>query len=197
MASAELRERRTIGQRIPNPAHMAILIRSFPTLRSWSSRRESRPPPLGHELRIPKRSAAAPGQAPKTGAPGFLWILLGVMSAIELVPRLSQSGIFGPENLRWPAFALGAFWQPVLSGAVPPADPGRMKSGSNGQLLPITGHRRRTFAFSLRARRKFLRPQPVHRRTQQPGIGTFPCHKCQRPCRAILARRTQLSRLWT
>ena len=66
-----------------------------------------------------------PRQAPQTGAPGFLWILVGVMTAIELVLSLSQSGILLSENLRWPAFVLGAFWQPVLSGAAPPVYPGQ------------------------------------------------------------------------
>ncbi len=61
-----------------------------------------------------------PRQAPQAGAPAFLWILVGVMAAIELILSLSSSGFLGSENLRWPAFALGAFWQPVLSGAAPP-----------------------------------------------------------------------------
>ncbi|SEP26270.1 Membrane associated serine protease, rhomboid family [Salinihabitans flavidus] len=71
------------------------------------------------------RDRQPPRQAPQAGAPRFLWILVGVMAAIELVLSLSQSGVFGPENLRWPAFVLGAFWQPVLSGAVPPVYPGQ------------------------------------------------------------------------
>ncbi|HEY9038691.1 MAG TPA: rhomboid family intramembrane serine protease [Roseovarius sp.] len=63
--------------------------------------------------------------SPQTGAPLFLWILVGVMTAIELVLSLSSSGVFGPGTLRWPAFAFGAFWQPVLSGATPPIYPGQ------------------------------------------------------------------------
>ncbi|MEB8386914.1 rhomboid family intramembrane serine protease [Rhodobacteraceae bacterium KMM 6894] len=64
-------------------------------------------------------------RAPQTGAPGFLWILVGVMTAIELVLSLSSSGLFGPQNLRWHAFVLGAFWQPVLWGTVQPVYPGQ------------------------------------------------------------------------
>jgi membrane associated rhomboid family serine protease len=47
------------------------------------------------------------------------------MTMIELVLSLSQTGVFGLANLRWPAFVLGAFWQPVLSGATAPAYPGQ------------------------------------------------------------------------
>jgi membrane associated rhomboid family serine protease len=55
----------------------------------------------------------------------FLWVIVGVMTAIEMVLSLSASGMLGSVNLRWPAFALGAFWQPVLAGTVPPAYPGQ------------------------------------------------------------------------
>ena len=47
------------------------------------------------------------------------------MAAIELVLSLSSSGIIGSVNLRGPAFVLGAFWQPVLSGTQPPVYPGQ------------------------------------------------------------------------
>lgn len=66
-----------------------------------------------------------PRSVPQTGAPGFLWCLVGIMTAIELVLSLSSSGVFGSQNLRWPAFVFGAFWQPVLSGATPPVYPGQ------------------------------------------------------------------------
>lgn len=65
-------------------------------------------------------------RTPQYGAPRFLWILVGIMTVIELVLSLSQSGIFGSENLRWHAFLLGAFWQPVFSGAALPAYPGQI-----------------------------------------------------------------------
>jgi membrane associated rhomboid family serine protease len=55
----------------------------------------------------------------------FLWMIVGVMAAIELVLSISSSGIIGSDNLRWPAFMLVAFWQPVLSGALPPVYPGQ------------------------------------------------------------------------
>jgi membrane associated rhomboid family serine protease len=55
----------------------------------------------------------------------FLWMIVGVMAAIELVLSLSTSGIIGTDNLRWPAFVLGAFWQPVLSGSLSPVYPGQ------------------------------------------------------------------------
>lgn len=64
------------------------------------------------------------GRSP-AGAPAFLWVIVGVMTAIEVVLSLSASGMLWSANLRWPAFALGAFWQPVLSGTVPPAYPGQ------------------------------------------------------------------------
>lgn len=62
---------------------------------------------------------------PEAGAPGFLWCLVGIMTVIELVLSLSDVGVFGGQGLRWPAFVLGAFWQPVFAGAVPPVYPGQ------------------------------------------------------------------------
>lgn len=47
------------------------------------------------------------------------------MTAIELILSFSSTGAFGMQNLRWPAFALGGFWQPVLWGATPPVYPGQ------------------------------------------------------------------------
>ncbi|MEX1235860.1 MAG: rhomboid family intramembrane serine protease [Roseovarius sp.] len=66
-----------------------------------------------------------PLTSPQSGAPMFLWVLVGVMTVIELVLHLSSSGLLGSQNLRWPAFAFGAFWQPVLAGATPPIYPGQ------------------------------------------------------------------------
>jgi membrane associated rhomboid family serine protease len=71
------------------------------------------------------RDQQPPRPAPQTGAPMFLWVLVGVMTVIELILSLSSSGVFGSQNLRWLAFALGAFWQPVLSGAAQPIYPGQ------------------------------------------------------------------------
>lgn len=62
---------------------------------------------------------------PSTGAPMFLWTIVGVMAMIELILSLSSSGLIGSANLRRSAFVLGAFWQPVLSGALPPIYPGQ------------------------------------------------------------------------
>lgn len=62
---------------------------------------------------------------PQAGAPGFLWALVGIMTVIEVILSLSDAGAFGGKNLRWAAFVLGAYWQPVLAGMVPPAYPGQ------------------------------------------------------------------------
>ena len=62
---------------------------------------------------------------PQTGAPRFLWCLVGIMAVIELILSLLDSGFFGEQNLRWTAFSLGAFWQPVFAGTVPPIYPGQ------------------------------------------------------------------------
>lgn len=64
-------------------------------------------------------------RASQSGAPRFLWVLVGIMAAVELILTLSSSGLLGSQDLRWPAFMLGAFWQPVLSGAVSPVYPGQ------------------------------------------------------------------------
>ena len=61
----------------------------------------------------------------QSGAPAFLWALVGVMSAMEMVFSLSDAGIFGSQNWRWAAVALGAFWQPLLSGEFAPLYPGQ------------------------------------------------------------------------
>ncbi|WP_377172687.1 rhomboid family intramembrane serine protease [Roseovarius aquimarinus] len=63
--------------------------------------------------------------ASQPGAPTFLWILVSVMTAIELILTLSSFGFFGTQNLRWSAFVLGAFWQPVLWGTAQPVYPGQ------------------------------------------------------------------------
>jgi len=47
------------------------------------------------------------------------------MTAIEAVLSLSDAGLTGALSLRWPAFALGAFWQPIFSGAMEPIYPGQ------------------------------------------------------------------------
>ena len=47
------------------------------------------------------------------------------MAVIELILSLLDSGFFGEQNLRWTAFSLGAFWQPVFAGTVAPIYPGQ------------------------------------------------------------------------
>lgn len=62
---------------------------------------------------------------PDHGAPRFLWILVGVMAAIEAVLSLSDAGIIGTTSWRWPALAIGAFWQPIMWGDMAPLYPGQ------------------------------------------------------------------------
>ncbi|TNF23047.1 MAG: rhomboid family intramembrane serine protease [Rhodobacteraceae bacterium] len=71
------------------------------------------------------RKRRSPRAVPQSGAPGVLWVLVGLMTVIELILTLSDAGMFGGEDLRWGAYALGAFWQPVLAGAMPPIYPGQ------------------------------------------------------------------------
>ena len=63
--------------------------------------------------------------APQAGVPGFLWGLVAIMAVIELILSLADAGAFGSRDLRWLAFAAGAFWQPILAGSVPPVYPGQ------------------------------------------------------------------------
>lgn len=56
----------------------------------------------------------------QSGAPVFLWVLVGIMATIELGISLSASGIIGTLDLRSSAFLFGAFWQPVFSGLATP-----------------------------------------------------------------------------
>jgi hypothetical protein len=39
------------------------------------------------------------------------------MAAIEVALSLPAAGYLGSFNLRWPAFVVGAFWQPIFSAA--------------------------------------------------------------------------------
>lgn len=64
-------------------------------------------------------------RTPEHGAPVFLWGLVGVMAAIELLLGLSEAGVIGASNWRWPAYAIGAFWQPMLSGGMGSLYPGQ------------------------------------------------------------------------
>lgn len=59
------------------------------------------------------------------GAPGYLWALVGVLAVIEAVLAMSDAGLILPAGLRWSAFALGAFWQPLWSGQIAPIYPGQ------------------------------------------------------------------------
>ena len=64
-------------------------------------------------------------RTPETGAPRFLWVIVGIMAVIELALGLSEAGYLGSSNWRWPAFAIGAFWQPIFSGGMGPLYPGQ------------------------------------------------------------------------
>ncbi|MEQ8900099.1 MAG: rhomboid family intramembrane serine protease [Roseovarius sp.] len=64
-------------------------------------------------------------QAQGPGAPAFLWGLVGIMAAIEFALSLSEAGYLGSFNWRWPAFAAGAFWQPIFTGTMTPLYPGQ------------------------------------------------------------------------
>lgn len=64
-------------------------------------------------------------QSQGPGAPAFLWGLVGIMAAIEFALGLSEAGYLGSFNWRWPAFAAGAFWQPIFEGSMRPLYPGQ------------------------------------------------------------------------
>ena len=64
-------------------------------------------------------------QSQGPGAPAFLWGLVGIMAAIEFALGLSEAGYLGSFNWRWPAFAAGAFWQPIFEGSMAPLYPGQ------------------------------------------------------------------------
>lgn len=70
--------------------------------------------------RTPLTKQPIPREVLNTGAPGFLWALVGVMAAIELALYLSDVGLIGSRDWRWSAFQIGAFWQPLLSGEMAP-----------------------------------------------------------------------------
>lgn len=48
------------------------------------------------------------------GAPSFLWILIGVLAAIEIPLSLSDAGLLAPASLRLTALSYGAFWPSLL-----------------------------------------------------------------------------------
>jgi len=55
-----------------------------------------------------------------TPVPIHLWLLVGVMAAIELVLSGADLGWFGAPDWRLIAIEYGAFWQPIATGAEPP-----------------------------------------------------------------------------
>ena len=59
------------------------------------------------------------------GAPGFLWILIGVMASIELPLSLSDVGWLGSDSWRFNVFLFGAFWPPLLGEGLAPLYPGQ------------------------------------------------------------------------
>jgi membrane associated rhomboid family serine protease len=59
------------------------------------------------------------------GAPGFLWVLIGVMAAIELPLSLSDAGWIGSSSWRLNVFLYGAFWPPLLGEGLDPLYPGQ------------------------------------------------------------------------
>lgn len=59
------------------------------------------------------------------GAPAFLWVLIGVMAAIELPLALSDSGWIGSDGWRMNVFLYGAFWPPLLGERFAPLYPGQ------------------------------------------------------------------------
>lgn len=75
--------------------------------------------------RTPPPEQPIPRQVLQTGAPGFLWALVGLMVAIELTLILSDAGLIGSKGWRWSAFQIGAFWQPLLSGEMAQTYPGQ------------------------------------------------------------------------
>ena len=58
-------------------------------------------------------------------APGFLWVLIGVMAAIELPLTLSDAGWVGSAGWRMNVFLHGAFWPPLLGEGLAPLYPGQ------------------------------------------------------------------------
>lgn len=54
------------------------------------------------------------------GAPGFLWVLIGVMAAIEFPLTLSDAGWIGSNSWRMNVFLYGAFWQPLFNDSLAP-----------------------------------------------------------------------------
>ncbi len=61
----------------------------------------------------------------QSGAPGFLWALIGVMAAIELLLSASDAGLLGQADWRGLAYLYGAFWQPLATGDLLPAFSGQ------------------------------------------------------------------------
>ncbi|MEY8095843.1 rhomboid family intramembrane serine protease [Falsihalocynthiibacter sp. S25ZX9] len=57
------------------------------------------------------------------GAPTFLWVLIGLMAAIELPLTLSDAGWIGSDGWRINVFLYGAFWPPLLNGGFDPLYP--------------------------------------------------------------------------
>ena len=74
----------------------------------------------GNDHRLPPQADSPMTQA---GAPKFLWIIVGIMTTIEL--GLTASEFFWSIDHRSTTFLLGAFWQPIFSGTIQPIYPGQ------------------------------------------------------------------------
>lgn len=69
----------------------------------------------------------APRLSPSSaGAPGFVWALVGVLAAIELI--LSAAGLLGAAHWRVIAFFFGGFWPPILAEGAGGLYPGQREA---------------------------------------------------------------------
>lgn len=68
----------------------------------------------------PLRDRPLPSGHLQSGAPGFLWALVGIMAAIEIVLTASDAGLLGANDWRSLAYLYGAFWQPLVQGDLLP-----------------------------------------------------------------------------
>lgn len=63
----------------------------------------------------PQNHRTGPSSSSSSGAPGFVWALVGLLAAIELLLTAAESGWIGEPRLRSIAILLGAFWPPLLA----------------------------------------------------------------------------------
>lgn len=74
-----------------------------------------------------RRASLRPAPS-SAGAPAFVWVLVGLLAAIEIILSAADSGLIGAPRWRSMAIFLGAFWPPILAEGASGLYPGQREA---------------------------------------------------------------------